>query len=116
MLNECAIGDHPLKLFLSDEMIVFSIGLSWPRWTSCVWIKGFGYVELEKSRASSLRETLNPNFVGYFSKSLLSRVDFPTPEGPDSTRGLRNSEVMVVEDIAVRTGSNARGERRCATA
>jgi hypothetical protein len=68
-------------------------------------------MKLEKNRSGSLRETLNPNLVGWFSKSLLSRVDFPTPDGPDSTKGLRNSEVMVVGDIAVRTGSNARGER-----
>ena len=29
----------------------------------------------------------------------MSRVDFPTPDGPDSTKGLRISEAMVVEDI-----------------
>lgn len=33
---------------------------------------------------------------------MLRRVDFPTPDGPDSTKGLRKSKTMVVEDIADR--------------
>ena len=55
--------------------------------------------ELGKCRSGSLRETLNPNLVGWFAKSLVRRVDFPTPDGPDSTKGLRKSEAMVAEDI-----------------
>lgn len=58
--------------------------------------------DLRKSRFGSLRETLNPNLVGWFAKSLVSRVDLPTPDGPDSTSGLRKSEAMVVEDIVSR--------------
>ena len=56
----------------------------------------------KKSGSGSLRETLNPNLVGWFAKSLVSRVDFPTPDGPDSTKGLRKSEATVVVDIVVR--------------
>ena len=35
----------------------------------------------------NLRETLNPNFVGYSAISLLIMVDFPHPLGPERTIG-----------------------------
>jgi len=58
--------------------------------------------------SSSLRETLNPNLVGWFAKSLVSKVDLPTPDGPDRTRGLKKSEAMVAEDIVDRLGVGPR--------
>lgn len=99
MLDECAIGKHLLKLFLSDKVVVLPISLSRTWRAGGVWIKRLGYENSEKIGSDSLRETLNPNLDGWFAKSLVSRVDFPTPDGPDSTRGLRKSEAMVVEDI-----------------
>lgn len=66
---------------------------------SCLNQKRLGCRDLKKSRSGSLRETLNPNLVGWFAKSLLSRVDFPTPDGPESTKGLRKSDAILVEDM-----------------
>lgn len=59
---------------------------------------------MKEDRWSS-RETLNPNLPGCFSKSLVRRVDFPTPEGPDNTNGLRKSEAIEVEDIDDRSST-----------
>jgi len=111
VFDECAISDHLLERFLSHEIVVFSVGLSWARWTSRVWIKRLGWKNLKKCRAGSLRETLNPNLVGWFAKSLVSKVDLPTPDGPDSTKGLRKSEAMVTEDIADRIQNGGRVKR-----
>ena len=39
-------------------------------------------------RERDLRETENPNVSGCLAKSLFSNVDFPDPEGPETTIGL----------------------------
>lgn len=52
------------------------------------------------------RETENPKVSGYSAKSLLSNVDFPVPEGPDTTTG-RN--LCTAFPISKAAGSGARG-------
>ena len=41
----------------------------------------------DSSRFYNLRDTLKPNRSGYVANNLLSRVLFPEPEGPATTRG-----------------------------
>jgi hypothetical protein len=42
----------------------------------------------QRARERDLRETENPNVLGWLAKSLFSKVDFPEPEGPEITIGL----------------------------
>lgn len=44
---------------------------------------------------TNLRDTLNPNLLGWSANRRWRRVLFPTPDGPDSTRGRRISLDMV---------------------
>jgi hypothetical protein len=46
-----------------------------------------------------IRETENPNIEGWLSKSRLSNVDLPTPEGPDITIGRRSTSVYTSFDV-----------------
>ncbi len=43
-----------------------------------------------------LRETEKPNLSGNSAKRRLRRVDFPTPLGPETTRGRKNSDIWQV--------------------
>lgn len=44
-------------------------------------------MEKKGSLGAALRETEKPKVSGNSAKSLFRRVDFPVPEGPDTTTG-----------------------------
>lgn len=50
-----------------------------------------------------VRETLNPNLSGNSEKRRWRRVLFPTPEGPDMTRG-RLKSALIVENGVLNDG------------
>ena len=45
----------------------------------------------KEDRGRDVRETLKPNLSGYSLKRRVRREDFPTPDGPEMTRGRRKS-------------------------
>ena len=47
-----------------------------------------------------MRDTLNPKTLGYSAKSLLIRVDFPHPLGPEITIGLGGTRTKRVRGRA----------------
>lgn len=44
-----------------------------------------------------IRETEKPNLSGYSAKSFFKRVDFPVPEGPETTIG--RPAILTIEAI-----------------
>lgn len=71
-------------------MVVDSIHFCFARGTGCVYIVGMMLARWYKKegrirRSPLIRETENPKVSGYCAKSRLMRVDFPVPEGPETT-------------------------------
>ncbi len=60
-----------------------------------------------------LRETEKPNLSGNSAKRRLRRVDFPTPLGPETTRGRKNSDIwQVCVDEGCVPGRKRKGESK----
>lgn len=90
MLDESIFLDEIFEFLRGYEVVLFAMNFAWPRRSSGVLrsdqsVKGKGVKNVE-------RETLKPNLSGNSANRRWSRVLFPTPEGPERTRGRRKSE------------------------
>lgn len=94
MLDESVLAHEIQKVFLGRVIIFASMLLTWSRSPGGIYIyflmlfrKMYDQLEGWGKGRGNIREIENPKASGNSAKSRFNRVDFPAPDGPDTTTG-----------------------------